>query len=58
MRLVITVLGLLLAIASPAAAEFPDRPIRIIAPYAPGGNIDVTARIVADKLQRGAGRRR
>src|SRR5205085_2495993 len=41
----------LLAMASPAAAEYPDRPIKIIAPYAPGGNIDLTARIVADKLK-------
>jgi tripartite-type tricarboxylate transporter receptor subunit TctC len=40
-----------LALASPAAAEFPDKPIRIMAPYAPGGNIDVTARIIADKLK-------
>ena len=40
-----------LAVAAPAAAEFPERPIRFMAPYAPGGNIDVTARIVADKLR-------
>jgi len=39
------------AVAAPAAAEFPERPIRIMAPYAPGGNIDVTARIIADKLK-------
>src|SRR5258708_29788775 len=38
-------------LADPAAAEYPDKPIRIIAPYAPGGNIDVTARIIADKLK-------
>ena len=35
----------------PAMAEYPDKPIRIMAPYAPGGNIDVTARIIADKLR-------
>jgi tripartite-type tricarboxylate transporter receptor subunit TctC len=40
-----------LAVAAPAAAEFPDKPIRFMAPYAPGGNIDVTARIIADKLR-------
>ena len=39
------------AIASPAFAEFPDKPITIAAPYAPGGNIDVTARIVAEALR-------
>ena len=36
---------------APPAAEYPDKPIRIMAPYAPGGNIDVTARIIADKLK-------
>ncbi len=53
MRIAPALLALLTLLASigPAAAEFPDRPIRIIAPYAPGGNIDVTARIVADKLR-------
>ena len=34
-----------------AQDKYPDKPIRIMAPYAPGGNIDVTARIVADKLK-------
>ncbi len=40
-----------LALANPAAAEFPDRPIRIVVPYAPGGNTDVTARLVSDRLK-------
>jgi tripartite-type tricarboxylate transporter receptor subunit TctC len=40
-----------LSLGGPAAAEYPDRPIRIVAPYAPGGNIDVTSRIVANKLK-------
>lgn len=43
-------LALLLS-TGPAMAEYPDKPIRIMAPYAPGGNIDVTARIIADKLK-------
>jgi len=53
MRLVFAVMAAftMLAGITPAAAEYPDKPIRIMAPYAPGGNIDVTARIVADKLK-------
>jgi tripartite-type tricarboxylate transporter receptor subunit TctC len=53
MRIKSTALGLLavMALAAPAAAEFPERPITIQAPYAPGGNIDVTARIVAERLR-------
>src|SRR5262245_49650845 len=53
MRLIMAFVGLLTMLAGtgPAQAEYPDKPIRIMAPYAPGGNIDVTARIIADKLK-------
>ena len=52
MRLIAAIVGMLAMLAAqPAAAEYPDKPIRIMAPYAPGGNIDVTARIIADKLR-------
>ncbi|MEW6256225.1 MAG: tripartite tricarboxylate transporter substrate binding protein [Pseudomonadota bacterium] len=40
-----------LGAVTPAAAAFPDRPIRIIVPYPPGGSNDVIARILAENLQ-------
>src|SRR5580704_6651668 len=44
------------AIAAGAHAEtFPNRTIRIIVPYAPGGSIDLTARVIAKNLQEALG---
>jgi tripartite-type tricarboxylate transporter receptor subunit TctC len=43
-------------IAAHAHAEtFPNRTIRIIVPYAPGGSIDLTARVIAKNLQDSVG---
>jgi tripartite-type tricarboxylate transporter receptor subunit TctC len=47
-----------LTLAAPglaAAQGFPDRPLVIVVPYAPGGPIDVLARTLAPELQREIG---
>ena len=39
------------AVASPALAQnFPNRPIRIVVPFAAGGAVDTVGRIVAAKM--------
>jgi tripartite-type tricarboxylate transporter receptor subunit TctC len=43
-------LGLLLAFCAPAAAEYPDHPVRLIIPFPPGGSNDVVGRLVAKQL--------
>ena len=39
-----------LAVATASAQVYPDKPIRIIVPYPPGGGADITARPIAQKL--------
>ena len=49
-RLRIIVLALLALTAPGVAQNYPERVVRIINPYPPGGSVDVMARILAQKL--------
>lgn len=49
-------MALAAALVSPASAQtYPDRPIRIIAPFPAGGLVDVLARALADEMSKSLG---
>ena len=55
MRLIIGTLcsALVLAAATAQAhvqSDYPNKPVRVLVPFAPGGFVDVAARIVSQKL--------
>jgi tripartite-type tricarboxylate transporter receptor subunit TctC len=50
-RLAMLAASLALGLAGPAAAQtYPDKPIKLITPFPPGGPVDVMARFVAQQL--------
>jgi len=55
LALIATMADLLLSPLVPASAQeakgtFPHRPIHIVTPIAPGGNMDLSVRVFAEKL--------
>lgn len=46
----VCVLAIALAVQAPAAAEWPERPVRLIVPYSAGGSTDLVARLTAARL--------
>jgi tripartite-type tricarboxylate transporter receptor subunit TctC len=49
------VASLLFVLVSPALAQYPDKPIKLIVPYAPGGSSDIVGRIVGEFLEKAIG---
>src|SRR5687768_560821 len=47
--------GVLIASAAQAQDAYPNRPIRLVLPFAAGGGTDVLARIIAQKMSAGLG---
>jgi tripartite-type tricarboxylate transporter receptor subunit TctC len=49
-------LALLAALTAPAAAQdYPNRPVKFITGFAPGGNVDLIARLLGAEMQKGLG---
>lgn len=50
MRFLLTVLSTMVFCASAIAQTFPNRPVRVVVPFPPGGGADVVTRIITPKI--------
>ncbi len=55
MKRLLALLALIPLCGIALAQTFPAKPVRIVVPFAPGGNLDVTTRIVAEAMSRDLG---
>lgn len=55
-RSLVSAVALFALCASAAAQSFPERPVKLVVPYAPGGSADIVARLVADEWGKALGK--
>jgi len=48
-------LSIALAVFSVSAQEYPNRPVRVVIPFAPGGSNDIVGRFISDQLSKRLG---
>ena len=54
-RALLAVSILISAIGGAPAQDYPNKPVRIVVPFAPGGGADLSGRIAAEELTRRLG---